>query len=220
MTINDDDQPQGCLTQILGLVGLSRLIKPAEKTKLPYRLREDFLSHAEHSFYRVLKQAVPAELVICSKVNLNDLFYVPRSEGGQGDRNRIDRKHIDFLLCNSKSITPLLGVELDDSSHARKDRRERDQFVDAVFAAAGLPLLRIPAARGYSVSDLSDLIQHNLKKTNVRTAERKVQNGTPICPKCDTPMVLRTASKGTRKGQGFWGCCNYPQCRETVLPPE
>tara|TARA_R110002111_G_scaffold257026_1_gene324912 strand:+ start:49572 stop:50234 length:663 start_codon:yes stop_codon:yes gene_type:complete len=220
MTLNDDDQPQGCLTKILGLVGLNWLIKPAVKTTLPYRLRDNFLSHAELSFYRVLKQAVPKELVIFCKVNLHDVFYVKQSEQSLNYRNKIDRKHVDFLLCDPKSMMPLLGVELDDVSHARKDRRERDQFVDEVFKAAGLPLLHIPAARGYSVFELSDLIQHNLKKTEVQTAEHKVQNGTPICPKCDTAMVLRTATKGTRKGQGFWGCRNYPQCRETLLLQE
>lgn len=38
----------------------------------------------------------------------------------------------------------------------------------------------------------------------------------PSCPQCRTPMVLRTAKQGARKGKSFWGCAQYPKCREVV----
>jgi restriction system protein len=38
----------------------------------------------------------------------------------------------------------------------------------------------------------------------------------PECRKCRRPMVLRTAKQGSRKGRSFWGCANYPKCRELV----
>jgi len=34
----------------------------------------------------------------------------------------------------------------------------------------------------------------------------------PPCPKCGEPMRLRSARKGPRAGQKFWGCPNYPEC--------
>jgi len=52
----------------------------------------------------------------------------------------------------------LLGIEVDDSSHQRKDRQKRDVFVENVFAAAALPLLRIPAGRIYNPKDLASQI--------------------------------------------------------------
>jgi Restriction endonuclease/Topoisomerase DNA binding C4 zinc finger len=33
------------------------------------------------------------------------------------------------------------------------------------------------------------------------------------CPKCEAPLVLRTATKGFNQGGRFWGCSNYPRCR-------
>jgi ssDNA-binding Zn-finger/Zn-ribbon topoisomerase 1 len=33
------------------------------------------------------------------------------------------------------------------------------------------------------------------------------------CPKCGSPMVLRTARRGSQPGQRFLGCSRYPQCR-------
>lgn len=32
----------------------------------------------------------------------------------------------------------------------------------------------------------------------------------PLCPKCGSPMVLRTAKSS---GNSFWGCSTFPQCR-------
>ena len=41
----------------------------------------------------------------------------------------------------------------------------------------------------------------------------------PMCPRCGVPMVLRTARKGGHKGADFYGCPNYPRCRETRPAP-
>lgn len=33
------------------------------------------------------------------------------------------------------------------------------------------------------------------------------------CPKCNSELVLRTASKGVNVGKRFYGCSNFPKCR-------
>ena len=38
---------------------------------------------------------------------------------------------------------------------------------------------------------------------------------TPTCPQCGGQMVLRTARRGARAGESFWGCKAYPSCRGT-----
>ena len=38
----------------------------------------------------------------------------------------------------------------------------------------------------------------------------------PACPNCGQPMILRTARKGPRAGQPFWGCAGYPNCKGTL----
>jgi restriction system protein len=35
----------------------------------------------------------------------------------------------------------------------------------------------------------------------------------PSCPKCEKPMVWRTARKGPHPGERFWGCPDYPRCK-------
>jgi restriction system protein len=48
------------------------------------------------------------------------------------------------------------------------------------------------------------------------TAARPVPDqGPPLCPACQSPMVRRTAKKGANAGSQFWGCSQYPSCRGT-----
>ena len=34
-----------------------------------------------------------------------------------------------------------------------------------------------------------------------------------VCPRCGGKLVLRTAERGTRAGNQFYGCINFPKCR-------
>ena len=213
-----DAEPKGCLAAILRLIGIT-LGGPQEVgLDLPYRQRDDFLSAAELSFYRVLATALGNRVVVCPKVNLADVFFVVRPNENQSYRNKIDRKHVDFLLCDPGTMKPQCGLELDDSSHARRDRQDRDEFVDDVFEVAGLPLVRVPAQSAYSPAGLLALIEPHLSGGPVvRSLPPAVQlSGSPICPKCGVPMVERVAKKGQNAGQTFFGCPNYPKCREIV----
>lgn len=210
-------EPQGCLLAILQIFGIGTGGKPVED-ELPYRLRDDFLSPAELSFYKVLQKALGDQATISPKVNLADIFFVARPNENQGYRNKIDRKHVDFLICDPTSMKPLCGIELDDSSHARQDRQTRDEFVDRVFDVAGLPLVRIPASRGYSPQELLRLVGTHLASVRAggEITEEIVPVVVPSCPKCDVPMVERKATKGKNAGQTFFGCPNYPRCRQVV----
>jgi len=144
----------GCLGVVLQLFGIKPTAGPRsfpqvsfglDDGSLPFRLRDDFLSGAEISFYHILLSAVGDTLTVCPKVNLGDLFFVSHPERNKAAWNRISRKHIDFLLCDNRSMRPRVGIELDDSSHAREERQARDAFVQRVFQASGLPLLRFSA---------------------------------------------------------------------------
>ena len=246
-------QKPGCLASLLGLIGiklsgpkpaeLSTESLPADPDPLPYRLRDDFLSPAEKSFYQVIKGMVGNYFTICPKVSLADLFFVTRPNENKSAYNRINRKHVDFVICEPKTMVPLFALELDDSSHERADRVERDAFVDSVFEVAQLPLLHVPAQLNYNTSELGMLFKDALQKKNaasnaapqaappqsaaVSRSEHSPDTSTPVtaepqapfCPKCGTPMILRMAKNGAQTGRKFYGCANYPRCR-VILPVE
>lgn len=214
---------QGCIGFLAALFGSRARQVPAPT----YRVRDDFLSPAELSYYRVLTTAVSGRAVVLTKVRLADLFFVPRGDGSTGARNRIAQKHVDFLLCDRDTMRPLVAVELDDRSHERESRQERDRVVDEVFGAAGLPLLHVPAKSAYSVAQTvsalapylgdseTDRSEQDLEEPVQRVLDAVDGDAPPTCPKCGVPMVLRTAGRGARRGEQFYGCPNYPRCRQT-----
>ncbi|HCR71328.1 MAG TPA: hypothetical protein DIW23_07795, partial [Anaerolineae bacterium] len=50
--------------------------------------------------------------VISPKVALSDVFYIVRPNENVHFFNKIFRKHIDFLLCDLKTMKPSFGVEM------------------------------------------------------------------------------------------------------------
>jgi hypothetical protein len=185
----------------------------------PYVLSSSFLSPAEHNFFSVLRTTVSDQALISVKVGLGDLFEVKSKDPSEFRiyRNKVDRKHVDFLLCDPKTLRPLAGIELDDKSHQRSDRQARDEFVEHVFQAANLPLVRIPVKTAYSVSELSKQLQPYLKLPETpQPVVEEIKPEIPRCPKCGSEMVLKTARSGSNQGGKFWGCPRFPECRGTV----
>lgn len=74
---------------------------------------------------------------------------------------------------------------------------------------------------GMLTSQLQDFKQQggfteNLTQERIE-ARREVSaaTGAPECPQCGKPMLRRTIQRGSRQGQQFWGCSDYPKCNGT-----
>ena len=123
------------------------------------RLSDRFTAFSNHSIMR--------GVTIACKVRLADVFGIKKGierRDRQRALNRITSKHIDFLLVQSSDGRPLLGIELDDSSHEEEDRIARDSFVDSVFSCAGLPILHVVAKAAYDPNEVHRQIDEALSK--------------------------------------------------------
>ncbi|MGF1530095.1 MAG: DUF2726 domain-containing protein [Puniceicoccaceae bacterium] len=122
-------------------------------------------TRAERSFLGVLDQVINPDYRIFGKVRAADVMTVTkgidRSEW-QKAFNRIQSKHFDFVICRASDSSIVLLIELDDKSHKKTQRVNRDQFIEKATEAAGIPLLRIPCQRTYSEQELSSLIATHL----------------------------------------------------------
>ena len=125
---------------------------------LPYVSKEFLLSKGELAFYEVLRRSVPSGVGIAMKVRLADVIGCSGAAWKEGYGGKITQKHLDFVLFDANSTRILSAIELDDRSHRRSDRVERDQFLDQAMAAAGVLLVRIPAAASYDPKRLRDLL--------------------------------------------------------------
>jgi hypothetical protein len=150
--------PSGCLVAIFRIFGAGNESASTEQT-LPYKRKEFLLSRSEVSFYGVLNQIAGSDYLNFAKIRLADVIYIQRgTRSRRAAMNRIQSKHLDFLLCHRNGVRPCLAIELDDRSHEEPDRVARDHFVRQALSAAQLPLLQIKAANNYSSQQLKNSI--------------------------------------------------------------
>ncbi|MBX3362852.1 MAG: DUF2726 domain-containing protein [Phycisphaeraceae bacterium] len=120
---------------------------------LPYRRRDaSVLTPAEQRFFAALEQAV-AQISggkgrVLAQIPLSRLIEANAGDASERQRahNKIDRKSVDFVVVDS-GFNVRAAIELDDASHGRQSRKERDEFVEKACAAAGVVLVRCAARR-------------------------------------------------------------------------
>ncbi len=142
-----------------GIYFLSRLFK---RESYPFRAKETLMSESELDFFKVLECVIPDNTMIAPKVRLGDVIGCSESDWHAGHGPRISAKHLDFVLIERGSSRILTCIELDDRSHDRPERRERDAFLEKALAAAQVPLLRVKVARTYSQNELQKALDEVL----------------------------------------------------------
>lgn len=119
--------------------------------------KDPLFTPAERSFLGVLEQALDGRYRVFGKVRLGDI--VKPAKGLSNSRrttaqNKINQKHVDFVICTVSDLAVVGVVELDDKSHERNDRTDRDQFIDQALADAQISIIHIPARKGYEIAEV------------------------------------------------------------------
>lgn len=131
-----------------------------EKAKYQYRRKNFFLTRAEHECYDALVQAVGAEYHVYAQVHLPTIVdHTIKGQDWRAALAHINRKSVDFVLCDKAYISPKLAIELDDRSHERPDRQERDREVERILQQAGIPLLRLQNHGQFNAVELAQKIK-------------------------------------------------------------
>ena len=89
-----------------------------------------------HEYKKLREYAEARNLRICPKVRLLDLVEPRKGEGFMSLLGKVQSKHVDFVVVDLDMHVKAI-VELDDNSHNRPERLERDNFVDEVLTSVG-----------------------------------------------------------------------------------
>lgn len=117
------------------------------------------LTEREKNFYETIRLiAEKHNLNVSAKMRLADIVNVSddiqkQSSLWRSNFGKISQKHIDFALQDKNNLEIKLLIEIDDYTHQRADRIERDKFVDSVCKQANIPILHL-----YDVIGLEDKI--------------------------------------------------------------
>jgi len=131
--------------------------------KYNYSKKDFIMTRAEHECFDALVKAVGEKYHVFPQVHLPSI--VNNKVVGQnwkGAFKHINQKSVDFVLCDKAYLAPKLAIELDDKSHERADRIDRDGEVERILADAGLPLLRLENHGRFDPADLSRRIDESL----------------------------------------------------------
>lgn len=138
------------------LYGL-RGVSPRQRVMgFPYARRAAFLSEGEARLWRALREAAPG-LEVFPRAALRDVV-TPRSglsraaQAAAGER--LGSWTVDFALVDPVSMRVLAAVVVRDVDGERARARGGDGVVEGVLAAAGVPLVRVPAAASVDAAEL------------------------------------------------------------------
>lgn len=131
-----------------------------EKVQYQYKQKQYLMTYVENKCYHAIVQAVQDKYFVFPQVHLSAI--IDHKVEGQNWKNafrHINQKSVDFVLCDKHYISPKLAIELDDKTHERPDRIDRDGEVERVLQQAGLPLLRLENGNGFNSTEIAQKIE-------------------------------------------------------------
>lgn len=115
-----------------------------------YKRRDKILTKTEiASFKRIEPMVNSFNGKLFAQVRVADVINVTgngKSKGWWKKFRQISSKHVDLVVTDSQ-FNILCAIEIDDSSHLRRERKKRDELLNTVFRKANLPLLRVKPGR-------------------------------------------------------------------------
>jgi hypothetical protein len=108
-----------------------------------YKSKWMFSCNEKDAYKKIKEITDELNLVLFAKVRLFDLIEPKKGiENGQIYQNKIQSKHVDFVICDSKLVARVV-IEYDDASHDAQTREERDIFVNAALSNCGYKVLHM-----------------------------------------------------------------------------
>jgi restriction system protein len=127
-----------------------------------------------------------------------------------GEQLIVQCKHWKDRLVGVKPLRELWGVLDDEKADGAIFVTSGSFSVDALAFARGKQLELIDGPK------LREMIAEvKRRQPGVSVAEHAPTPNGPLCPRCESPMVLRIARRGANAGEKFWGCSTYPKCQGT-----
>lgn len=107
-------------------------------------VKQVFNSAKEFSIYQIMVQLCPNHLVF-PNCGLQSFMQFDRMKElvEQEDFGYYLRASVDILIVSSTTFLPMLAIEVDSAWHDTDNQQIRDERKDRLFAAAGVPFLRL-----------------------------------------------------------------------------
>jgi very-short-patch-repair endonuclease len=121
------------------------------------------MTDAEQECYHALVSEMGPDYYFFPQIHLDAIVQptVTRKDRFYAFRH-INQKSVDFVACDKKQLRPLFAIELDDKTHNRPKRIERDREVESILRGAGIPLIRLENRGRFEPKELAAVVQKGM----------------------------------------------------------
>lgn len=156
-----------------GLISFLSAPKISEQVQraFTYSRKGSIATPTELIFYRRLLLITKGNYAIVPQAHLSS-FLDEKTKGQNWKRAfyAINSKSVDFLVCEKDSLRPLFAIELDDYTHKRYKRVQRDGIVNDIMAKAKIPLVRFEQGEWDTEQKIFDKIERVAMSTQTSSA--------------------------------------------------
>ena len=144
-------------TVILAVIVIFIIVRLSLRKKTPsYYLKDSLLTPTEISYYNIINGYFGNDYLILPQINLASVI----DKQGGGFRNELFR-NVDIGIFDH-NFRPILLIEINDNTHLKKDRQERDKKVNDICKKARIPLVTFWTKDGFDREDIYRTIKKYL----------------------------------------------------------
>ena len=137
--------------------------KETKEIKQHYKKNLYLTTKTELEMYKILLEiCTKYNLILFTQVVLYEIVQVnekPFTREHAKYFNKICSKSIDFVIADKETTRIRLCIELDDPTHKKKKRIQRDEFIDKLFEDLQIDLLRIKTCNEYNINQIESKIR-------------------------------------------------------------
>lgn len=125
-----------------------------------YSAKKYIMTSAEAECFERLERICGGKYYIFPQIQLSSLLnHKIKGQNWRAALSRIQRKTVDFVLAEKTTMQTAYAIELDDRTHDRTDRVNRDSFVNQALNGSGIPLVRLRNINRMTDSDIIEVIK-------------------------------------------------------------
>ena len=135
-----------------------------KKSHYRYYAKPYIMTARENECFKTLNEIFGAKWFVIPQVHLSALLnHKVKGQNWNAAFRHINGKSVDFVLVGKESYKIICAIELDDSTHNRTDRKERDNEIERIFSEAKIPLARIGKFENMTKQEIINVITGAIK---------------------------------------------------------
>ena len=140
-----------------------------KKAQYRYYAKPYVMTSRENECFKILNEIFSSKWFVVPQVHLSALLdYKVKGQNWNAAFRHINGKSVDFVLIGKESYKVICVIELDDSTHSKPDRIERDAEIERMFKEARIPLARIGRFESMTKSEIAKIITDAINANSVQ----------------------------------------------------